>query len=69
MIGHRAEHGVCVRRVAVDVRHQHEHVVRLQRRVVGERGENLIANDLELALRRMAIVDAQRVLVGAEAEA
>ena len=54
-----AEHGVGVRRVAIDVGYEDQYFVRLQRRVVVERREDLVADDLEFALRRVAVVHAQ----------
>ena len=59
----RSEHRLDIGRVALHVRGQHHHLVRSQRRVGGEAGEQLVMEDFHLAQRRVGDMYLQRAVV------
>ena len=56
------EHRLDVRGVAVDVRHHDDHVARVQAGVGAEACQQLVVEDLHLALRAVGDVEAQRAV-------
>ena len=65
----RAERRLDQRRERLDVRAHHDHVARLERRVVGEQVQDRVAQHLDLARAAVAGVDLHAAVVGVEQRA
>ena len=62
----RAERGLDERREDLDVRAHHDHVARLQRRVLLHRVQDRVAQDLDLARAAVAGVDLDAAVLGVQ---
>ena len=62
-----AERGLDQRREGLDVRAHHDHVARLERRVLGEQVQDRVADDLDLAGAAVAGVDLEAAVVAGRA--
>lgn len=60
----QAEHRLNVRRIGFDVRHHHDDIAWAQARIGVEGGEQLVVQDLDLTLRTMRAMEADRFVAG-----